>query len=57
MKAKLNISNKKFICLRPHSVMLCGRFYMPAPWDNLSQSSQPRLPIPAVPPFCSPTHT
>ena len=22
--------------------MLCGRFYMPAPWDNLSQSSQPR---------------
>jgi hypothetical protein len=43
--------------VRPHSVMLCGRFYMPAPWDNLSQSSQPRLPIPAVPPFCSPTHT
>ena len=40
-----------------YSVMLCGRFYMPAPWDNLSQSSQPRLPIPAVPPFCSPTHT
>ena len=20
-----------------HSVMLCGRFYIPAPWDNLSQ--------------------
>ena len=38
-------------------VSLYGRFYMPAPWDNLSQSSQPRLPIPAVPPFCSPTHT
>ncbi len=30
---------------------------MPAPWDSLSQSSQPRLPLPAVPPFCSPTHT
>ena len=28
--------------------MLCGRFYMSAPWDNLSQSSQSRLPIPAV---------
>ena len=27
--------------MRLHSVMLCGRFYMPAPWDNLSQSSQP----------------
>ena len=40
-----------------YSVMLCGRFYIPAPWDNLSQGSQPRLPISAVPPFCSPTHT
>ena len=40
-----------------NSVLLCGRFYMPVPWDNLSQGSQPRLPIPAVPPFCSPTHT
>ena len=39
--------------MRLHSVLLCGRFYMPAPWDNLSQSSQPRLPISAVPPFCS----
>lgn len=44
---KSRICKKKYIFVRPYSVMLYGRFYISSPWDKLSQSWRPRLSISA----------